>query len=70
MESLRIEILNPKVKTLLKNLADMNLIKINSDQKESLKDLLKSIRLESDMKLTETEIADEVNKVRKSRYGK
>jgi len=39
MESLRIEIINPKAKRLLKNLADMELIKITPSLDEITKEV-------------------------------
>jgi hypothetical protein len=41
METIKVDILNPKAKTILKNLADLNLIRIKSTKiKSELKDLL------------------------------
>ena len=45
MESLRIEIINPKAKRLLKNLADMELIKIKKEKvKSDFSELLDKLR--------------------------
>ena len=71
MESLQIDILNPKAKSLLKNLADLNLIKIK--KKESPKDFLKlvnSLRLKSDDEISLEDISSEVELVRKKRNEK
>ncbi len=69
MEIIRIDILNPKAKLLLKNLADLNLIRIKKDTvKSEFKDLLELIRTDSDKSPTSDEIAAEVEAVRKARY--
>jgi len=68
METLRIEILNPKAKRLLKDMADLNLIAIDKmdDLKLEFKDLLSKLRSDSVPFLDE--IAREVETVRASRY--
>jgi hypothetical protein len=71
METLRIDILNPKVKSILKDLADLNLIKINKESKKSdFSALLKKLRSKSKDEITLEEITKEVEQVRKSRYEK
>ncbi len=71
METLRIDILNPKAKSILKDLADLNLIKINKESKKSdFSALLKKIRSKSKDEITLEEITKEVEQVRKSRYEK
>jgi len=71
METLRIDILNPKAKSILKDLADLNLIKINKESKKSdFSELLKKIRSKSKDEITLEEITEEVEQVRKSRYEK
>lgn len=71
METIRIDIINPKAKKLLKNLADLNLIKINKDNyKSDLSYLLKKIRAKSNDEISLDEITKEVEEVRKSRYEK
>jgi hypothetical protein len=70
METIRIDILNPKAKTLLKNLADLNLIKINKDRKSDFSALLKKLRTKSKDEISLDEITEEVEEVRKSRYEK
>lgn len=71
METIRIEILNPKAKKLLKNLADLNLIKINKEHyKSDFSELLKKIRAKSNDEISLDEITKEVEQVRKSRYEK
>jgi len=69
METIRIDILNPKAKKLLKNLADLNLIKISKEKyKSDFSTLLKKIRANSNDEISLNEITKEVEQVRKSRY--
>ncbi len=69
MESLRIDIINPKALSILQNLADLDLIKIKKDFfKSEFSELLKKIRNNSENPLSLDEIAMEVEIVRKSRY--
>ena len=70
METLRIEIVNPKAKRLLKDLADLNLITIDKakDLKVEFKELLSKLRSKSDTALSLDEITKEVEIVRASRY--
>lgn len=71
METIRIDILNPKAKNLLKDLADLNLIKINKEKKKSdFSALLKKLRSKSKDEISLDEITKEVEEVRKARYGK
>ncbi len=71
METVRIDILNPKAKNLLKDLADLNLIKINKEKKKSdFSTLLKKLRTKSKDEISLEEITNEVEQVRKSRYEK
>lgn len=70
METIRIDILNPKAKNLLKNLADLNLIKITEEKKSDFSELLKKLRTKSTEELGLDEITREVESVRKSRNEK
>jgi hypothetical protein len=71
MESIRIEILNPKAKSLIKNLADMDLIRIKKNKpKSEFSDLLAKLRKPSEETLSLEEITKEVESVRKARYEK
>jgi hypothetical protein len=71
MESLRIEIINPKAKRLLKNLADMELIKIKKETvKTDFSELLDKLRSQSENTPSLDEITKEVESVRKARYEK
>ncbi|MEI8202473.1 MAG: hypothetical protein WCH34_05645 [Bacteroidota bacterium] len=68
METISIEIINPKAKQLLKNLADLNLISIKP--KLTFKELLEKLRKNSDIAPSLEEITNEVEQVRKARYAK
>jgi hypothetical protein len=71
MESLRIEIVNPKAKGIIKNLADMDLIRIKKDKiKNEFAELLAKLRRNSDQVPSLEEISKEVESVRKARYEK
>ncbi|MCB8994114.1 MAG: hypothetical protein H6538_00730 [Bacteroidales bacterium] len=71
MESIRIEILNPKAKSLIKNLADMDLIRIKKEKmKPDFAVLLEKLRTHSDKVPTLEEITSEVESVRNARYEK
>jgi hypothetical protein len=70
MESIRIDIINPKAKRLLKDLADLKLIRINKDVKSEFSNLIKKLRNKSSKDLSLDEITKEVENVRKSRYEK
>ena len=69
METIKVEILNPKAKNILKGLADLNLIKIKKEQKKpDFTQLLAKLRKQSDTAPDLNEIAKEVESVRKERY--
>ncbi len=69
MESLRIEIVDPKAKRLIKSLADMNLIRIKKEKGQSgFIELLEKLRKQSDIAPSTDEITKEVESVRKARY--
>ena len=71
MESIIIEILNPKAKSLLKNLADLNLIKIRKEKDNiALTELLTRLRKKSDDSFSLEDISSEVESVREKRYDK
>jgi hypothetical protein len=71
METIKIDILNPKAKKLLRNLADLNLIKIKKEKKKSdFSSLLEKLRLNSADEISLDEITNEVEQVRKLRYEK
>ena len=69
METLKVEILNPKAKNILKGLADLNLINIKRERKKSdFTQLLAKLRKQSDTAPDLNEISKEVESVRKERY--
>ncbi len=72
METLRIEIINPKAKKLLKDLADLNLIAINKSvvNKVEFKEVLLKLRSNAKTAPTLDEITREVEDVRAERYAK
>jgi tRNA C32,U32 (ribose-2'-O)-methylase TrmJ len=71
METIKVDILNPKAKTILKNLADLNLIRIKKTRiKSELRDLLTRLRINQDEIPTLKVITSEVELVRKNRYEK
>ncbi|MQY78867.1 MAG: hypothetical protein GH151_06685 [Bacteroidetes bacterium] len=72
MEILRIEILNPKAKKLLQDLAALNLIRFKDkiDSITAFKDLLERLRAQADDPPSLDEITREVEAVRQKLYGK
>lgn len=71
MESMRIEILNPKAKSLIKKLAEMDLIRIKKEKaKPEFAELLERLRLNSSNLPSLEEISREVELIRNSRYEK
>lgn len=72
MDTLRIDILNPKAKKLLKDLADLDLIAIRKDPAKDFKDVLNNIRKKNEgLDLPSLdEITAEVEAVRAERHGK
>lgn len=69
METIKVEILNPKAKYFLKGLAELNLINLVKSQKESdFTQLLEKLRKQSDTAPSLNEIAEEVESERKERY--
>ena len=70
MNTMRIDILNPKAVRLLKNLADLNLIAIQDNSKNGFATVLKKLRSKAKSAPTFEEIANEVELVRSKRYAK
>ena len=68
METISIEIKNPKAKQLLKDLESLNLITIKT--KPTLDMVLEKLRKKSQDVPTLEEITSEVEKVRQARYDK
>ncbi len=70
METMRIDIVNPKAKKIIKELADLNLISIrDKDPIKSFQKLLSKLRSNAE-KISLDEITKEVELVRARRYGK
>lgn len=72
METIKIDILNPKAKALLKDLANLELIRIRKDKSEpnDFSDILKRFRSQAENAPSLEEITKEVEAVRKARYEK
>ncbi len=71
METLKIDILNPKAKSILQDLADLKLIRIQKSKiKDEFQELLDKLRMKSDEAPSLDEITKEVEAVRKARYEK
>lgn len=70
MSTINIEILNPKAQKLIDDLADLKLIKINTN--DAKKDLLKFLEKKRKAKagISANEILKEVEVVRTKRYAK
>jgi hypothetical protein len=69
METIRIDILNPKAKTLLKGLADLDLIRIKKEKvRPDFRELLDKLRIHSKDAPPLDEITAEVEAVRQARY--
>ena len=70
MDTLKINILNPKALNLLKDLADMDLISVQNNSKNAFEDLLERLRSQSDSAPSLEEITKEVEAERTKRYAK
>ncbi len=71
METIKIDILNPKAKSLLKDLADLKLIRIQKNEvRTEFQELLDKFRMKSAEAPSFEEITNEVEAVRKARYEK
>ncbi len=70
MNTMRIDILNPKAVRLLKNLADLKLITIQDESKNGFASVLKRLRKKAKLAPTLDEITSEVELVRSNRYAK
>ena len=70
METVKVDILNPKARKLLKDLADLNLITIRETTRSDFSEVLNKIRSKSDTVPSPEEIADEVEAVRSQRTNK
>ena len=70
MESLKIEILNPKALQIIKEMQDLNLIKVTDVPVSKLQSYLKKMRKNTKSVSSLDEIANIVAEVRAERYGK
>lgn len=70
MNTIRIEILNPKAARLLQDLADLDLIAIEDTSKNGFASVLKKLRSKAKSAPTLDEITNEVELVRSRRYAK
>lgn len=70
MNTIRIDILNPKAIKLLQTLADLDLISIQTESKTGFEEVLKKLRSNSKTAPNLDEITAEVEKVRAKRYEK
>ncbi|MES2267348.1 MAG: hypothetical protein V4520_11335 [Bacteroidota bacterium] len=70
MDTLRINIINPKALKLLNDLADMNLISIQDNSKNSFAELLNTLLANNKSAPGLDEITKEVEAIRSKRYAK
>jgi hypothetical protein len=70
MNTMTIDILNPKASKLLKDLADLNLISIRVSSKNGFVTVLNKLRANSKAAASLEEITKEVELVRAKRYAK
>jgi len=70
MNTIRIEILNPKAARLLQDLADLDLIAIEDTSKNGFASVLKKLRSKAKSAPSLDEITNEVELVRSRRYAK
>ena len=70
MNTMRVNILNPKAAKILKELADLNLIDIQDTSKNGFASVLKKLRSKSKTAPSLAEITNEVELVRNKRYAK
>jgi len=69
MSTMNIEILNPKAKKLIQDLADLNLIAIKDSKQDSFMKTIKKLRAKKS-KISFDELTNEVEAVRSKRYDK
>ena len=69
--TLQVDILNPKAKKILQNLADLNLISIKGAKEDGFLRIIKKIRVKAGTNpISLEEITKEVESVRAKRYAK
>lgn len=70
METIKVDILDPKARKLLKELADLNLISIRKSTRSDFSRVLVKLRSESEAAPNLDEIARAVEAVRSRRYSR
>ncbi|HEY6081819.1 MAG TPA: hypothetical protein VIU45_00090 [Chitinophagaceae bacterium] len=70
MDTIKVNILNPKATRLLKDLADLNLIAIQDTSPNGFINVLKKLRAKAKSAPSLEEITKEVELVRTKRYAK
>ncbi|MFO7800310.1 MAG: hypothetical protein R6V22_11085 [Rhodohalobacter sp.] len=70
METVKVDILNPKARKLLNDLADLDLIAIRKSTKSEFSEVLKELRSKSETVPSPEEITTEVEIVRSRRSNK
>ena len=70
METIKVDILHPKARKLLKDLADLNLISIRKSTKSDFSEVLSKLRSKSETVPDLDEITREVEKIRSRRYNR
>lgn len=70
METLKVNILNPKAIKLLNNLAELNLISIQDNSDNRFAEVLNKMRSRAKTSPSSDEITKEVELVRSARYAK
>lgn len=70
MNTMTIDILNPKASKLLKDLAELNLISIRANSQNGFASVLNKLRANSKKAPSLEEITNEVELVRAKRYAK
>ncbi len=70
METIKVDILNPKARKLLNDLADLELIAIRKSSNKEFSEVIQKLRSKSGNDLNENVIAQEVEAVRSERMKK
>jgi hypothetical protein len=70
MNTMQVDILNPKAERILKDLAALNLIAIKKSSENEFATVLKKLRSKAESAPTLEEITKEVELVRAKRYAK
>ncbi len=70
METIKVDILNPKARKLLNDLADLDLISIRKSNNKEFSEIVRNLRSKATNELNENEIAQEVEAIRSERTSK